>query len=101
MVKFMIEIATEDCLKRCLQDAKKCLKVYDDIEKKNVGLDVVINAVRSEQIGILTGQYGLRPGTVGHLLTMSLRDLVNDRRPYYEKVVEQLTPLVEKKVEQE
>ena len=94
MMKLMVEIPIQKCLERCLMEAEKCLEVYDDMDKNFVEFDVVIKAISSKQEGLLIGQYGLKPSTVGHLLTMSLKDLGNNRRPFYENVVKHLKELV-------
>ena len=96
MVKFMIEIPTEECLKKCLKAAKKYIAAYEDLEKHNVGINVVFQAVRSDNVMSLWKQYGLKAKTAATLLDMYLQDLLEDRREYYKKVVENLTPLVKK-----
>ena len=96
-----MEIPTEECLQRCLKAAKKYIAAYDDLERHNVGINVVIQAVRSDDIMSLSKQHGLKAKTAYTLLDMYLTDLLEDRREYYKKVVENLTPLVEKKDEQE
>ena len=45
MVKFMIEIPTEECFQRCIKAAKKYIAAYDDLEKHGVGINNVIQAV--------------------------------------------------------
>lgn len=94
MVKFMIEIPTEECFQRCIKAAKKYIAAYDDLEKHGVGINNVIQAVRSDQIMSLCKQYGLKANTAATLLDMYLTDLVEDHREYYKKVVENLTPLI-------
>ena len=66
------------------------------LEKHNVGIDVVIQAVRSDNVMTLCKQYELKAKTAATLLDMYLADLVEDRREYYKKIVECLTPLVKK-----
>lgn len=83
MVKFLMEIPTEECLQRCLDTAKKNIDAYDDLEKHNVGVDDVIQAVRSDNVMSLWKQYGLKAKTAATLLHMYLPDLVEDRREYY------------------
>lgn len=94
MVTFMIEIPTEECLQRCINAAKKYIAAYDDLEKHDVGINVVIQAVQSDNVMSLRTQHGLKASTVATLLHMSLSDLVENRRVYYKIVVENLTPLV-------
>ena len=94
MVKFKMEIPTEECLQRCLQTAKNNIAAYDDLKTHNVGFDVVIKAIRSDNVKSLWDQYGLKTKTAVTVLDMFIRDLAEDRRSYYEKVVEHLTPIV-------
>ena len=96
MVTLTIEIPTEDCLQRCIKAAKKYIAAYDDLEKHNVGINVVIQAIRSDNVMSLCKEHGLKAKTAATLLNMNLSDLVEDRRDYYIKVVENLTPLVER-----
>ena len=44
MVKFMIEIPTEECFQRCIKAANKYIAAYDDLEKHNVEINDVIQA---------------------------------------------------------
>ena len=96
MVKFLIEIPTEECFQRSIKAAENYIAAYDDLEKHNVGIDVVIQAVRSDNVMTLCKQYELKAKTAATLLDMYLADLVEDRREYYKKIVECLTPLVKK-----
>lgn len=50
MVKFMIEIPTEECFQRCIKAANKYIAAYDDLEKHNVEINDVIQAVRSDNV---------------------------------------------------
>ena len=94
MVKVMIEIPTEECFQRCIKAANKYIAAYDDLEKHNVEINDVIQAVRSDNVMSLCKQHGLKAKTAATLLDMYLTDLVVDRREYYKKVVENLTSLV-------
>lgn len=96
MVKFMIEIPSEECFQRCIKAAKKYIAAYDDLKEHNVGINVVIQAIRADDVMSLCKQYGIKAKTAATLLDMYLTDLVEDHREYYKKVVENLTPLIKK-----
>lgn len=61
MVKFLIEIPTEECFQRSIKAAEKYIAAYDDLEKHNVGIDVVIQAVRSDNANSMSSKRKLPP----------------------------------------
>ena len=92
---FMAERSIENCLEGCLELAKHCLEVYDEMERHNVSYEAMCQALKTGTMLDYCYQRNLKVGTATRASLMTLDDFTENRRSYYEKVVEHLLPIVE------
>ena len=93
---FMAERSIDSCLESCLELAKHCLEVYDEMEKHNVSYEAMRQAQKTGTMLDYCFQRALKVGTAARASLMTIDDFTENRRMYYEKVVEHLTPIVER-----
>ena len=84
----------EECLEKCLELAKISLEVYEEMEKHDGIIAEMYNAKKAGRLLDYCLQREFKPGTPTNATLMSLEDFAENRRSYYEVVVEHLTPIV-------
>lgn len=96
-----INVEFEYLLESCLDEAKRRVDAYNEIEEKHVSFDEIFKCVRTERnvpeaIDSISKKLKLSHQAACTLVEMPIRELFTKSKAYYENAVKHLEAIFEK-----